>query len=170
MGSAKALEVLGWLVVILGIIAGIIVINQFGKMEVGWTEKTNPLGIAIGVGIMFEHVILGAFLIVIAHIGQNVYDIKRKLLGEGAVVEVTERSPGPTGGEKTDTTRPTEEEEYFPEQDRPTGNDVLAIRAGKTCHHCKHESFPMFSSKGKCDVFKQKVGADDTCKHFERHQ
>ena len=46
----------------------------------GWSQETNPVGVAIGVGIIFEHIILGAFLIVIAHIGETVYEIKKKLV------------------------------------------------------------------------------------------
>ena len=73
MASAKALETLGYLVLVIGVIGGIAIIIAF---------EDTPVGIAVGVGIMFEHIILGVFLIVVAHIGIAVYQINKKLSGE----------------------------------------------------------------------------------------
>lgn len=168
MGSAKALEVFGWLAIIIGIIGGIVVIVAFGQRAVpGYlhVEEVNPVGIAIGIGIILEHLVFGVFLIVVAHIAGNVWEIKRKLFGEAADRLM------PTGAvpvAKEDSAK--KKEDYAPQHERPTENDKLAEEAGKTCWRCTHFKIGFISNMGKCDVFNYKVHADATCKHFEKQK
>lgn len=73
------LKGIAWLNLALGVIAGVVILINFGSVEAGVYGRTvaNPFGIGLGLAFLFEAVVVTGVLLVLSGIGANTVAIRR---------------------------------------------------------------------------------------------
>jgi len=151
MTSAKVLEFFGWFSIIVAFLGGIVILSEFGK--------ESSVAMAICIAIIIEQVIFGVFFIVVAHIGENVYQIKRRLLREHTKLIEGDKDKGAD----------KRKESYVSDSDKPEEGNKMAKDATTICWNCKNLRVSFWTTKkGKCDVFNENVSSEATCRYFKR--